>query len=61
MSRAEIDICLFLFQGLALCQFFQEENVDFTGKRLLELGSGSGIVGILATLLGTFIVPVNCS
>ncbi|XP_032882585.1 EEF1A lysine methyltransferase 3-like [Amblyraja radiata] len=38
--------------GLALCQFFQEENVNFTGKRLLELGSGSGIVGILATLLG---------
>ncbi|XP_051869198.1 EEF1A lysine methyltransferase 3-like [Pristis pectinata] len=38
--------------GLALCQYFEAEKFNFTGKKLLELGSGSGIVGILATLLG---------
>ncbi|XP_072894207.1 EEF1A lysine methyltransferase 3-like [Hemitrygon akajei] len=38
--------------GLALCRYFEAEKMNFTGKKLLELGSGSGIVGIFATLLG---------
>ncbi|XP_072342688.1 EEF1A lysine methyltransferase 3-like [Scyliorhinus torazame] len=38
--------------GVALCQYFEKANVIFNGKRVIELGSGTGIVGILATLLG---------
>ncbi|XP_020372074.1 EEF1A lysine methyltransferase 3-like [Rhincodon typus] len=38
--------------GVALCRYFEKENISFTGKKVIELGSGTGIVGILATLLG---------
>ncbi|XP_032883674.1 EEF1A lysine methyltransferase 3-like [Amblyraja radiata] len=38
--------------GLVLCRYFQQEKIDFLGKKVIELGSGTGIVGILATLLG---------
>uniref|UniRef100_UPI00398F8AFB EEF1A lysine methyltransferase 3-like n=1 Tax=Pristiophorus japonicus TaxID=55135 RepID=UPI00398F8AFB len=38
--------------GLALCRYFERENISFNGKKVIELGSGTGIVGILATLLG---------
>ncbi|XP_025048469.1 EEF1A lysine methyltransferase 3 isoform X1 [Alligator sinensis] len=39
-------------QALALCQYFEEQQLDFRGKQVIELGAGTGIVGILATLLG---------
>ncbi|XP_078419475.1 EEF1A lysine methyltransferase 3-like [Cetorhinus maximus] len=38
--------------AVVLCQYFHDEKIDFTGKKVLELGSGTGIVGILAVLLG---------
>ncbi|XP_078419416.1 EEF1A lysine methyltransferase 3-like [Cetorhinus maximus] len=38
--------------GLVLCRYFEAEKIDFTGKKVIELGSGTGIVGILAVLLG---------
>ncbi|XP_059505452.1 EEF1A lysine methyltransferase 3-like [Stegostoma tigrinum] len=38
--------------GIVLCRYFEAEKIDFTGKKVLELGSGTGIVGILAVLLG---------
>ncbi|XP_055496919.1 EEF1A lysine methyltransferase 3-like [Leucoraja erinacea] len=38
--------------GVSLCQYFEKEDVSFTGKKVIELGSGTGIVGILAALLG---------
>ncbi|XP_025048470.1 EEF1A lysine methyltransferase 3 isoform X3 [Alligator sinensis] len=38
-------------QALALCQYFEEQQLDFRGKQVIELGAGTGIVGILATLL----------
>ncbi|XP_067894308.1 EEF1A lysine methyltransferase 3-like [Heterodontus francisci] len=38
--------------GVALCRYFEKENISFTGQKVIELGSGTGIVGILATLLG---------
>ncbi|XP_020391931.2 EEF1A lysine methyltransferase 3-like [Rhincodon typus] len=38
--------------GLTLCQFFEQERMNFSGKKMIELGSGTGIVGILAILLG---------
>ncbi|XP_067847915.1 EEF1A lysine methyltransferase 3-like [Heptranchias perlo] len=38
--------------AIALCRYFEKENISFTGKKVIELGSGTGIVGILAALLG---------
>ncbi|XP_062886897.1 EEF1A lysine methyltransferase 3-like [Mobula hypostoma] len=38
--------------GISLCQYFEKEDINFTGKEVIELGSGTGIVGILAALLG---------
>ncbi|GCC35806.1 hypothetical protein chiPu_0014294 [Chiloscyllium punctatum] len=38
--------------GIVLCRYFESEKIDFTGKKVLELGSGTGIVGILTVLLG---------
>ncbi|XP_041070086.1 EEF1A lysine methyltransferase 3-like [Carcharodon carcharias] len=38
--------------GVTLCRYFEKEKISFTGKKVIELGSGTGIVGILATLLG---------
>uniref|UniRef100_UPI00398F2B93 EEF1A lysine methyltransferase 3-like n=1 Tax=Pristiophorus japonicus TaxID=55135 RepID=UPI00398F2B93 len=38
--------------AIALCRYFEKEKISFTGKKVIELGSGTGIVGILATLLG---------
>uniref|UniRef100_UPI00398F3998 elongation factor Ts, mitochondrial isoform X7 n=1 Tax=Pristiophorus japonicus TaxID=55135 RepID=UPI00398F3998 len=38
--------------GLALCQYFEEQKTSFCGKKVIELGAGTGIVGILAVLLG---------
>ncbi|XP_055496889.1 EEF1A lysine methyltransferase 3-like [Leucoraja erinacea] len=35
-----------------LCQYFEQEKMSFSGQSVIELGSGTGIVGILATLLG---------
>uniref|UniRef100_UPI00398EAD7D EEF1A lysine methyltransferase 3-like n=1 Tax=Pristiophorus japonicus TaxID=55135 RepID=UPI00398EAD7D len=38
--------------ALVLCQYFEQEKIDFSGRKVIELGSGTGIVGILAVLLG---------
>ncbi|XP_042194200.1 EEF1A lysine methyltransferase 3-like [Callorhinchus milii] len=38
--------------GIVLCEYFEKEKISFAGKKVIELGSGTGIVGILAVLLG---------
>ncbi|XP_055496920.1 EEF1A lysine methyltransferase 3-like [Leucoraja erinacea] len=38
--------------GIVLCQYFDDEKINFAGKKIIELGSGTGIVGIMAVLLG---------
>ncbi|XP_007905220.1 EEF1A lysine methyltransferase 3 [Callorhinchus milii] len=38
--------------GLILCRYFEQQKMNFSGKKVIELGSGTGIVGILAGLLG---------
>ncbi|NXH16893.1 EFMT3 methyltransferase, partial [Bucco capensis] len=38
--------------ALSLCRFLEEEHFDFRGQTVIELGAGTGIVGILAALLG---------
>ncbi|XP_078089375.1 EEF1A lysine methyltransferase 3-like [Mustelus asterias] len=50
---AYLGVSAFIWEpGLVLCRYFENENIDFIGKKVLELGSGTGIVGILAVLLG---------
>uniref|UniRef100_A0A8C3S729 EEF1A lysine methyltransferase 3 n=1 Tax=Chelydra serpentina TaxID=8475 RepID=A0A8C3S729_CHESE len=38
--------------ALTLCKYFEKQKLSFWGKKVIELGAGTGIVGILATLLG---------
>ncbi|CAM5168930.1 unnamed protein product [Eretmochelys imbricata] len=38
--------------ALTLCKYFEKQKLNFRGKKVIELGAGTGIVGILATLLG---------
>lgn len=39
-------------KALTLCKYFEKQKLNFWGKKVIELGAGTGIVGILATLLG---------
>ncbi|XP_078420603.1 EEF1A lysine methyltransferase 3-like [Cetorhinus maximus] len=41
-----------LTQALALLQYFEEQKMSFVQKKVIELGSGTGILGILTVLLG---------
>uniref|UniRef100_A0A6I8RXI0 EEF1A lysine methyltransferase 3 n=1 Tax=Xenopus tropicalis TaxID=8364 RepID=A0A6I8RXI0_XENTR len=43
---------LFWKWALFLCGYFEEQKLDFKGKKVIELGAGTGIVGILVSLLG---------
>ncbi|XP_078089371.1 EEF1A lysine methyltransferase 3-like [Mustelus asterias] len=45
--------------GVALCRYFEKEKINFTGKKVIELGSGTGIVGILAALLGGYVTMTD--
>ncbi|XP_038639157.1 EEF1A lysine methyltransferase 3-like [Scyliorhinus canicula] len=45
--------------GMVLCRYFEAEKFDFTGKKVIELGSGTGIVGILVALLGGDVIMTD--
>ncbi|KAL7407440.1 hypothetical protein ABVT39_008405 [Epinephelus coioides] len=38
--------------ALNLCRYLEEQSVELRGKRIIELGAGTGVVGILAARLG---------
>ncbi|KAF4093747.1 hypothetical protein AMELA_G00005360 [Ameiurus melas] len=38
--------------GIEMCRFLERECVEVCGKRVMELGAGSGLVSILAARLG---------
>nr|XP_060618804.1 EEF1A lysine methyltransferase 3 [Anolis sagrei ordinatus] len=38
--------------ALTLCEYFEAEKLNFWGKKVIELGAGTGVVGIVASLLG---------
>ncbi|KAM9859399.1 EEF1A lysine methyltransferase 3-like [Aulostomus maculatus] len=38
--------------ALHLCGFFEEQCVEVRGRRVIELGAGTGVVGIVAARLG---------
>lgn len=43
------DICA---QAVHLCRYLEDQSVNLKGKRIIELGAGTGLVGILAARLG---------
>lgn len=45
---------MLVLQALALCSFLDNnrQKVDMKGKEVLELGAGTGLVTIVASLLG---------
>ncbi|KAK1902223.1 EEF1A lysine methyltransferase 3 [Dissostichus eleginoides] len=38
--------------ALHLCGYLEEQSVELRGQRIIELGAGTGVVGILAARLG---------
>ncbi|XP_067851817.1 EEF1A lysine methyltransferase 3-like [Heptranchias perlo] len=38
--------------ALGLCQYFEEQRMRFSQRKVIELGAGTGILGILTVLLG---------
>nr|XP_019942658.1 PREDICTED: protein-lysine methyltransferase METTL21B [Paralichthys olivaceus] len=38
--------------ALHLCRYMEEQRVELRGQRVIELGAGTGVVGILAARLG---------
>ncbi|XP_075997337.1 EEF1A lysine methyltransferase 3-like [Genypterus blacodes] len=41
--------------ALHLCGYLEEQQVCLRGKRVIELGAGTGLVGILAARVGAFV------
>ncbi|XP_053150984.1 EEF1A lysine methyltransferase 3 isoform X2 [Hemicordylus capensis] len=48
-----------LRDALALCDYFEAQKLNFWGKKVIELGAGTGIVGILAALLVAHQMPLG--
>ncbi|KAL1265167.1 hypothetical protein QQF64_003194 [Cirrhinus molitorella] len=42
--------------ALHLCQFFESMSLDLSGMRIIELGGGTGLVGIVAARLGAHVM-----
>ncbi|XP_034545857.1 EEF1A lysine methyltransferase 3-like [Notolabrus celidotus] len=41
--------------ALQLCCYFEEQSLELRGKRIIELGAGTGVVGILAARMGAVV------
>ncbi|XP_053723869.1 EEF1A lysine methyltransferase 3-like [Synchiropus splendidus] len=41
--------------ALHLCRFMEKHGVELRGKRVVELGAGTGVVGIAASLIGAHV------
>lgn len=48
--------CVSVLQALALCSFLDSnrQRINLQGKKVLELGAGTGLVSIVASLLGVY-------
>ncbi|XP_070607962.1 protein-lysine methyltransferase METTL21C [Erythrolamprus reginae] len=47
--------------ALALCQYLEsnQEEIDLKGKKVLEIGAGTGLVSIVASILGAFVTATD--
>ena len=45
-------------QALHLCGYLEDQSVELRGKRIIELGAGTGVVGIVAARLGMLLYGV---
>lgn len=43
---------LFSFKAVVLCMYLELGHIELWGKVAIELGAGTGLVGIVAALLG---------
>lgn len=39
-------------QAVVMCMYLEMGKVDLQGKEVIELGAGTGLVGIVAALMG---------
>ncbi|KAK1799829.1 hypothetical protein P4O66_006356 [Electrophorus voltai] len=53
---AKLEIYLALCQAIHLCNFFEKTSLELSGKRIIELGAGTGFVSILAARLGACVM-----
>ncbi|XP_078060205.1 EEF1A lysine methyltransferase 3-like [Mustelus asterias] len=52
-SDAQLGTSNFIWEaGVDLCRYIEKQNLNFKGMKVIELGAGTGILGILAVLLG---------
>lgn len=50
---SELEFGTVIWDGaLGLCQYFDEHKINFSQKKVIELGAGTGMLGILIALLG---------
>ncbi|KAG9260449.1 EEF1A lysine methyltransferase 3 [Astyanax mexicanus] len=45
--------------AIHLCRYFEKTSLDLKGKRVIELGAGTGFVGILAAKLGACVTMTD--
>lgn len=44
-----------MVQAVVLCTFLETGGIDLQGRLVIELGAGTGLLGIVAVLLGKFL------
>lgn len=47
-----VTVICFTFQAVVLCEYLEKNQDLVKDKRVVELGAGTGLVGIVAGLLG---------
>lgn len=52
---------VFFFQAVVLSKYIVDSSISFRGHKIIELGAGTGLAGIVASLIGSsFSISVVC-